>query len=380
MAIKIQRKSMCTGCNACTQICPKECVVMQVDKEGFWYPCVEESKCIKCKLCENVCPAIENTTKNNPVNVALVAYAREDAIRMESSSGGVFSLLSDVVIKKDGIVYGAALDEDYKVRHISVSTLNEIDRLRGSKYVQSLIGTCYAECKEVLDTGRMVLFSGTPCQINGLKRFLQKPYDNLISVDILCHGVPSPLLWEQYLLDVRNKLGQEITKVSFRSKEKYGWKTFAMKIVASSREYIQKHNSDLYMQLFLGNICLRPSCHECKFKDLERISDITLGDAWGVDKVMPDMDDNKGTSIIFIHTKRGETLFEQVKEQLIYREVNADELVPPSSESRRSAKPHRNRQKFFKMLNNGASIGELEGLLKPRLANRIVRKIKRFVK
>ena len=203
--IKIARKEDCTGCHSCYNVCPKKCIDMKFDEEGFLYPSIDSSKCVECGLCEKVCPIIHTIEiENEPIAVG--CYNKDEKIRMDSSSGGIFTLLSELVIQYGGVVFGAEFDENYNVRHSYVDNIEDLYKFRGSKYVQSTIGNSYYNAKQFLEQGRQVLFSGTPCQITGLKRYLQKDYDNLICQDIVCHGVPSTNVWEHYKKFIANTL------------------------------------------------------------------------------------------------------------------------------------------------------------------------------
>ena len=302
--IHITDNSKCCGCSACVSVCPRECINMCEDKEGFLYPTVDLSNCIDCQLCEQICPEIHPKSHVIPIKT-LAAYNPNQNIREKSSSGGIFSLISESVIKNGGVVFGAEFDSNWGVRHTFVETIEELSRLRGSKYVQSVIGNTYIEAKHFLLSGRKVLYSGTPCQIAGLKNYLRKDYQNLLTIDIVCHGVPSPLVWEKYLESVTIK---PVTCISFRDKRD-GWKGYKVKI-SSTQEDINNIDEifleNRFMQVFLSDLSLRPSCYTCKFKSGSSGSDITLGDFWGIDRIDPAIDDDRGMSLIIVHTSKGE--------------------------------------------------------------------------
>jgi coenzyme F420-reducing hydrogenase beta subunit len=268
---KIKRKEDCTGCYACSQICPDEikCISMVKDNEGFWYPKVDYSKCIKCGLCVDVCPILNNkVVENTPVAYACIN--KNKSIRLESSSGGLFSLIAEQVIEDGGVVFGAGFDENFEVMHSYIEKKNDIGKFRGSKYVQSKIGNTYKQAESFLKSGRKVLFTGTPCQIAGLKSFLGEPYIGLLCVDLVCHGVPSPDVFKKYIKYRNEKANSQVKRISFRRKDE-GWKRFSVSFLfENDTEYRQNLNNDLYMKAFLKNICLRPSCYECKFKTLHR--------------------------------------------------------------------------------------------------------------
>lgn len=313
--ISINEKKKCCGCNACVQKCPKQCIVMREDVEGFLYPVVDQSECVGCGLCEKACPILNAKAEHQEVT-AYAAFANDDNIRMKSSSGGLFTLFARQILSDNGIVFGAAFDQNFMVHHIAIETEEELIKLQGSKYLQSRIENTYQEAERYLKFGRKVLYTGMACQIAGLKKFLGKEYELLYTVDVLCHGVPSPKVWRRYL-DYQEKChGGAVTRTFFRQKD-FGWKTYALKLQFNNLSaYEQIFSRDLFMQMFLSNICLRPSCHACKFKGLDRPSDITIGDSWGIENYMPEMDDDKGTSVVLVHSLNGQKLFANCKTRL----------------------------------------------------------------
>lgn len=310
--IKILDKSQCCGCEACRNICPRQCILMKEDKEGFLYPEVNLADCIDCGLCEKVCPVLHPV--NNKVKpLVYAAINNDEVVRMQSSSGGIFTLIAEYVLERSGVVFGACFDSDWNVVHDYTETKEGLARFRGSKYVQSNIGNSFTLVKGFLDSGREVLFSGTPCQVAGLKNYLRKPYSNLLTVDLVCHGVPSPEVWRKYLQETvcraygikHNKaavnFGDYIADVSFRAKDK-GWKKYSFKIKdKDGRTEVVPFFEDPYMNAFLSDLSLRPSCYACPAKLYNVQSDITLADFWGVDKINPDIDDNKGCGLVLIH-------------------------------------------------------------------------------
>ncbi|MBQ6706116.1 MAG: Coenzyme F420 hydrogenase/dehydrogenase, beta subunit C-terminal domain [Clostridia bacterium] len=309
--IRIDNKEGCSGCHGCATVCPKGCITMLRDDEGFLYPHVNEQSCVDCGLCEQVCPILHPLSKNEPPQ-ALAVMNKDDTVRFESSSGGVFTLLAEAVIDRGGVVFGAAFDERFAVRHIPVKTKEDLSRLRGSKYLQSTIGDTYRQAQALLQAGTPVLFTGTPCQIEGLYGYLRQEYDHLITADIICHGVPSPAVWDEYIRYREGDAASPVETVSFRYK-KDGWKGFLLRLVfKNGREHKQPRSADVYMQGFLKNLSLRPSCYACSFKSFERAADITLADFWGVANVHPDMDDDKGTSLVFVHSKKGQALIQDL--------------------------------------------------------------------
>lgn len=373
--ISISEKLNCCGCSACVQMCPKQCISMVEDEEGFLYPCVDRTLCIDCGSCENVCPVCNEKAEEEEIT-AYAAYAKSDDIRLKSSSGGLFTLFAKQVLSDNGVVFGAAFDKNFMVHHISIASEEELYKLQGSKYLQSRIENTYQEAERYLKFGRKVLFTGTACQIAGLKKFLGKEYEQLYTVDVLCHGVPSPKVWKRYL-DYQEKChGGAVTRTFFRQKD-FGWKTYALKLqFSNSSAYEQIFSKDLFMQMFLSNICLRPSCHACKFKDLNRPSDITIGDSWGIENYMPDMDDDKGTSVVLVHSQKGQELLGLCQSEMQFREADVDKILPPTADSRKPVAIHSGRTSFFEKLNAGCAMPELAKVIRPSFLRRVVRKCK----
>lgn len=386
--ISINKKDNCCGCYACVNVCPKDCISMEEDSEGFNYPCVDKSKCVDCTLCEKVCPIINKdkvAQGSNEVNNTYVAYTKNATVRKNSSSGGMFTELAESVLKNNGVVFGCAFDDDFNAHHIMVNNSSDLEKLRGSKYIQSQIESTYKEAEKLLKNGKLVLFSGVACQIAGLNSYLRKDYNNLITVDVLCHGVPSGKAWRKYIDDNQKRHNAKLNKYYFRNKDN-GWKVFTVKqMYMNNQGESSPFNKDSFMQLFLGEVCLRPSCHNCRFKDIRRPSDITLGDCWGVQNYMPEMDDDKGTSVVIAHTKKGVNILNSVKNNLVIKKAKLDRALPPTADSRKSVLPHKNREIFFKQLNEGKSIDELAILVKdrfkkPNIIKRIKRKAKKIIK
>ena len=328
--IEIIKKSQCSGCHACASVCPKNCITMAKDEEGFLYPKAESSECIECGLCKKICPILNplECEKSEKDIVAYAAMNKAEDIRLKSSSGGVFTALATAVLQKGGVVFGAAFNEEFEVVHKFVETVEVFQDFRGSKYVQSTIGDTYKQAERFLKQDRWVLFTGTPCQIGGLLAFLKKSYQNLITQDIICHGVPSPLVWEKYIKHRQARAnGAQIRKINFRAKDR-GWKQYSVKFLfKNDTEYRQTVGKDPYMQVFLKDLCLRPSCYDCAFRTKIRQSDITLADFWGVQHILPEMDDDKGTSLIFVNSEKGRVLFESIKKNLAYKEVDSKKAI-----------------------------------------------------
>lgn len=343
--INIKNKSLCSGCYACYNICPKQCISMVYDDEGFWYPEINRSLCINCNLCENVCPIINCEISNNNPH-AYACMNKHTHERMESSSGGIFVLLAKSIIEQNGIVFGAAFDNEFNVRHVKVDNLNDLNLLKTSKYVQSKISSTFKEVHSLLEQGRLVYFSGTPCQIDGLLKYLQIDYKNLICQDIICHGVPSPEVWRNYLEARNTEYNQTPQYINFRNK-RHGWKNYEITIKYGDDLYSCQHTKDPYMKAFLSDITLRPSCYDCHSKNLSRRSDITLGDFWGVNNIDKVMDDDKGTSLLLINTLKGQNLLNLIKNDITIKDVDLMKSVKYNPSAYQSAKIPYQRSKFF---------------------------------
>lgn len=350
--IKIKNKKNCSGCHACENICPKKCIEMKSDKEGFLYPFVHKDNCVDCGLCEKICPIINKRTSNNTPTVYACVNKNEE-VRSISSSGGIFSLFAEQVINAGGVVFGAAFNDDFSVSHRSAKTMDEVSAMYGSKYVQSIIGSTYKEAKQYLDSGKPVLFSGTACQIGGLLSYLGKKYDNLICMDIICHGVPSPKVWKTYLDFRMKQYKSKVKNASFRSK-RFGWNHFSMKLdFENGDEYIAKEHADPYIRAFLWDLSLRPCCFKCNFKGTNRESDITLADFWGVERYFKEFSDDKGTSCIWANTDKGKKLFESIKDQINCKTAKLEDCLVSNTYAVISVdwrKKHRVRRKFFNEL------------------------------
>ncbi len=347
--IKVEEKSSCSGCHACANACPENCIQMVSDEEGFWYPQVDKEKCIDCGLCEKVCPIIHNWKPDDSRKTkAMAAINLNEEIRLKSSSGGIFTLIAEEIINQGGVVFGAAFTKDFRsVYHKCVDNIADLEKLRGSKYVQSRIGDAYKQAKDFLDNGRKVLFTGTPCQIGGLYSYLRKPYENLFTQDIICHGVPSPMVWKKYVEEREKKSASKTQRMFFRNK-KYGWKTFAVLFEFSNNtEYVKNLREDSFMRAFLSNSCLRPSCYDCSFKSVKRQADITLADFWGIQNVLPDMDDDNGTSLVLVHSVKGESLIEKLKDKFKYQEVDTSVVEKYNSAAVKSVAVNVKRKKFL---------------------------------
>ena len=375
--IKLSRKEDCSGCGACEQACPHRCIDLVADNEGFWYPRVDTGKCTDCDLCEKVCPVINQDKERVPLKV-YAAINKDESVRAKSASGGIFTIIAEEVLRQGGVVFGVRFDDDYnKVVFGHTESVDGLETFRRSKYVQAWVGRAYAEARDFLKQGRLVLFTGTPCQIAGLRHFLRKDYDNLLLVDLLCEGVPSPKVWRKYLNEEIARMREKntvlphpipekdvfIEDVSFRNKS-LGWKKFSFALTLSTTNgsgknsvlppYVNRNSA--YMQAMFRYLDLRPICYECPFKGCRSGSDITIADYWGINELHPEMDDDKGTSMVYLNSDKGKAYFALNKVIFLetdYREAFRFNNVVTSS------KRHKNRDLFYKNLDRHGSVIQL---------------------
>lgn len=395
--IKIEDKKKCCGCTACVQVCPKQCIVLIEDTEGFLYPKVNKKLCVECGACENVCPF---TSTLQPRMNPLVSYAaknRDEDVRKESSSGGIFTALAENVINEGGVVFGVRFDEKWNPVFDYTETVDGLAAFRGSKYVQSTVGDSFKQVRSFLKANRKVLFSGTPCQVAGLKLFLRHEYDNLLTVEVVCHGVPSPGVWRKYLeekvaaseaaagkstdLHSLNDLSS-LEDIRFREKS-HGWKKyrFVLKFAESSDE--GKKSSDLSLVFndsewgkpFVKNLFLRPSCHVCKVKSFASGADMTIADFWGIEKVLPLFDDDRGCSAVIIHTEKAKMQFQRLNCDKL--KVDIVDIIAGNSAIVKSWKASPNRERFFEKVSKGRSVVKA---IREETAITTKEKIKRRVK
>lgn len=320
-----KEKDKCYGCRACEQICQKLAIVMKEDEEGFFYPEVNKEKCINCNLCSKVCPYSNELDKNKIRKVYAVQYKNEKKL-MESSSGGAFSLFADYILSIGGYISGCIFDENLIPRHVVSNKKEIISKMRGSKYVQSDIRSTYKEIKDLLNSKKIVLFTGTPCQVDGLKRYLMKEYDNLFTLDLICHGVPSFKILKEYLNSEKNK-GKKIEKIKFRDKKLNGWCSQGSIEFNKKIKNISPFNNSYYYYYYLKNCINRYSCYTCKYSSIDRVGDITIGDYWNLNGLLPKLDTSKGYSVILISSSKGEKLFELVKDNSFYHETELKFVV-----------------------------------------------------
>lgn len=371
-----KNKRLCNGCGTCSLKCPTQAITMKEDKEGFLYPVIDEEKCIKCGLCERVCSNYNDNQENAKAYIAINKNTDELNI---SSSGGMFYILARYVTENNGVVFGVAYDENLKAEHRYAETLEECKKFCGSKYVRSDLKDTYKETKDFLDIGRIVLYTGTACQINGLKKFLGKNYDNLILCDILCHANPSPKVFELYKKNLEAIYNKKIIDIKFRGKEN-GWKNQTPIIIFEDKIQIEE---DSYFNAFVNEMISRPSCYSCVFANKNRVTDFTIADFWGIEKVKPELDRSKGVSLITINSEKGDIILEKLKNKMYIEEVNVDTAAQYNHFQ--NVPEHKNRDKFFKgianeKINKNNVIKYMNKYTKSSFIKRILRKSKNILK
>lgn len=347
--IEINENKNCMGCTACMNICPKNCITMELDLEGFSYPKVDKDKCIECNLCNKICP-MHNEKKHINVLDTFLLKNKDNTIRKKSTSGGVFYELAKYVISKKGIVYGAHYDENEKyLTHIKIDKIEDLSKILKSKYMQSDLKSIFKDIENHLKNGIFILFCGTPCQVSGLSSYLRKQYDNLLLVDFVCHGVPSQYVWKEYLKAIETKENDIVKKIHFRYKDD-NWTKCAIKIDFERKSITQDLSKNSYLLNFNDSLFLRPSCYDCKFKGENRFSDITLADAWGVNIYNNDFYDEKGVSCVVINSDYGNEILSNIRDSFEIEKVGFENVIKYNSQYLYSAKVNKNRDNFFRNL------------------------------
>lgn len=381
--ITSQNKSQCCGCNACGDVCAKKAISFKTDIEGFWYPEVDKELCVDCGLCDKVCPVIHKADMIERYDTPKVfaAYTKDERIRIDSTSGGIHSMLAHAMYEKDAYVGGAVYNDDHTVSQIVDNNPGRLDDIRSSKYLQSDSTGVYREIKNLLKEGKNVFFCGCPCQIHALYNVLgNKDYENLVTCDFICRGVNSPKVFLKYMDMLEKQYGAKATKIKFKAKQ-WGWHNFSMRVnFANGKEYCKDRWHDLFFVGYLqaGNFT-RPSCYECRFKGFPQKADITLADFWGIEKVDKSMDQDKGTSLVMVNSDKGKALFDSIKDKINWREFTIDDAKhgnPAMDSSLQEAKP--NRKEFFEDLDK-LSFEEVAKRHFPPVPNSMT-KIKRLLK
>lgn len=348
--IDILEKEKCYGCSGCYNICPAHAIEMHADSEGFFHPVVNEDCCINCGKCIQSCPAL-HPEYHNTANPQCYAVMAEDSIRKQSSSDGVFTVIAEYILKKGGVVCGAEFSSDWQVRHTIIDSIENLEKLRGSKYVQSNIGKCYNEIKTYLQKGIDVLFCGTPCQVAGLYAFLKNDYENLITVDLVCHGVPSPLVWKKYLEE--NFGIKNIQEINFRKKDIFGWRA-SLSIVCKDSSFNELDETNIFYKAFIPCLCNRPSCGNCQFAKTSRQGTITLADFWDIHKFDSSLDDGLGTSMLLLNNSKAKSLFKKINKNFkLCKKVPLEFALSTFNMAIRQPWPtHPNRNLFFQAIKN----------------------------
>lgn len=350
----------CTGCTSCASVCPKGCITMRADSDGFWYPVVDSTACVGCGLCEKVCPIL-GSSKPAHEPAAWAARSKDTKMRLASSSGGVFTELARYILSMGGAVYGAVYDGHFRVVHGCAEDEAGLARLRGAKYAQSDLDGIFREVRARLERGQQVLFSGTPCQAAGLLAFLRRPYENLTTVDFVCHGVPSPMAWAAYI----KSLG-DVQSVNLRAKDT-GWSRYRYchRIEIRNGARLIPNGESLYMKLFVGDHINRPSCADCRFKGYARVSDLTIGDFWGIWDIAPEMDDDRGTSLVLVQSPKGAELWESVSPKLTRKPVTPEEASRQNPSLLVSSPPSAQRETVLARIRAG-ELETCDALLAPQ--------------
>lgn len=350
--VKIEEKDLCCGCTACYSVCPKNAIKMIRDNEGFLYPEVDKEKCVNCGMCKKVCPILNKAKLNEFKPKAYLFQNSNEEIRKDSTSGGIFTAIGEFVIKNNGIVYGASFDDNFVVNHIGIESADDLSKFRKSKYVQSNQNNCFKEIKQYLDSGKLVCYSGTPCQVGGLKSYLRKDYENLILVDIMCHSVPSPLVFEKYKGYILKKMNaNKILNINFRDKNKYGYKYSMMTVETDNGIYSQGIDTDPYLRAFFSDVSVRPSCYNCHFKTMKRVSDLTIWDCFNINEIDKSFDDDKGTTRVLVQSEKGEKLLENLDDVRL-KELDINIATKKVKEMTNSVNYNSKRKEFFENIND----------------------------
>lgn len=355
--LQLNDKADCCGCSACVQRCPKQCISLKIDDEGFYYPQIDQQLCIDCGICGKVCPVINKNSPSLPKKV-LAVKNRNLEVRLNSSSGGVFTLIAERVIEENGVVFGARFDDDWNVIMDYTESKEGLAAFRNSKYVQCFIGETYRRAENFLKDGRKVLYSGTPCMIRALKLFLKKDYENLVTVDIVCHGVPSPGVWQDYLADVDKNIKlsypylPRISSINFRDKAK-GWSLFSFAFTfeetnGQHKTFVERTTfyNNPFMRAFWKDLILRPSCYHCPTRECRSGADLTIGDFWSIPLVDKNFDDDKGVGVLLIHSEKGENMLDLDKMNVL--STSYELACEWNGGFNKTTHIHSNRSRFFK--------------------------------
>ena len=382
---QLASNAYCTGCTACASACPFNCISMEKDGYGFAHPVIDAAACTGCGLCEKACPILTHPECPDSLPQAFAAYSKDEAVRRDSSSGGIFTELAGLILEEGGVVFGAAYSPSFEIIHICVENKEDLAKLRGAKYAQSDMQGVFNQVKAHLKQGRKVLFSGTPCQVGGLKAYLKKLYDTLLTMDFVCHSVPSPMAWREYVAyRSRQENGGELPAgINLRSKET-GWSHYRYSSLfeyRNGKRCLVRNADSLYMKLFVGGYINRESCENCKFKGYQRVSDLTVGDFWGIWDILPEMDDNRGISVVLVQSEKGRILWNSLRDRICSREVTPEQASRCNSAMLLPMKANANRETALKKIQNG-KIGACEVFFSPGkqgALSGVKRKLKRLL-
>lgn len=385
--MKLASSSFCTGCAACASICPQRAIAFSADAEGFVQPEINGAKCIQCGLCKRVCPVFQSLEPKSSPQACYSLRIKDREILRASSSGGAFTCFARIILARGGCVFGCVMDApDWVARHVMAGDEAGIAKMRGSKYIQSQVGNTFRECEHELKQGRWVLYVGTPCQIRGLRNYLRREYDTLLTVDFICHGVPSPLVWHTYLRRVVKFEPSQIRRISFRDKI-CSWKRYSLSLSFDNRQknFSETLDKNLYLKAFIGNFALRKSCYSCPAKGGRSGSDLTLSDFWRVEEIRPELYDSLGVSACLVHTEKGASFVLAVKDLADVHPVELEEIIRANPSYLRSVDEPRGRSIFMRGFGKAKSWNRL--LLSSRrgpffawLGNAFLRRVRRFVK
>lgn len=343
-----QDKSLCCGCTACASICPKSCITMTPDQDGFDYPVIDKARCINCELCKKVCPFANSARLKNQAAKDCYALAINDQdILKKSASGGAFSAIMQAFCDRNFIIFGSEMDADLKVKHTFSNSLEDAAKFRKSKYVKSDINNSYILARQALKEGKKVLFTGTGCQVAGLKGFLQRDYDNLLTVDLVCHGVPSQKLFDKYIYYLQKKHKQKIKYYGFRYKNIKSSGNISYRL-EKNKNITRMWGLDYYMQAFLSGIMFMPSCYNCHFACRERTGDITIADFWGIEHYNQNFNTGQGASLVIFNTEKGRKLINQLQNVKLFK-TDINNAIKFNENLSRPSQLNKNRDKFLEL-------------------------------
>lgn len=378
--VSLVKKDVCTGCSACYNSCSFNAISMESDKEGFLYPLIDIKKCTSCGVCYKICPAKDEIDKDNEIIKVYAGQCKDKDLLMRSSSGGIFASIANYILESEGVVFGCCQDDKFNIKHISIKNKDELYKLQGSKYIQSDVGKTYYEAKQYLLDNKLVLYCGTPCQIDGLKCYLDKKYYNLITIDLVCHGITNNKLFKDYIdfYEIRNSI--KITEYKFRHKDKknlyyHGLMTFVKNNRIRKKRLL--NNRDLYSYLYIYGYNHRLSCGKCKYASIYRNSDLTIGDYWGLETVHPELDGTKGFSVILVNTKYGENLISKADINIYNSSV--DKAIKRNPNMIKSHGVNLERRFFFELYVNQGIEGVINYYYKKMRAKFFINSIKNII-